>query len=651
MSSSRFRPEIDGLRAIAVLAVLAFHADLGLPGGFVGVDVFFVLSGFLITGLILDDLDDGTFSFAEFWERRVRRILPPLLCMLVGVLAIGYVVFLPLDLTELGKATCAQMAMAANVYAWKDTGYFAQGSKLRPLLHMWSLAVEEQFYLVMPVVMASTAKWSRKRIYACLALVATASFVTCVVGTAWRPVAAFFLLPTRMWELLVGGCLAFHRNRGTGAAAGEWLSGLGLAGIVTSMLVLREDRGFPGPAALAPTVATAMVILGNQPARSLVGRWLSARPLVWVGSISYALYLWHWPLLSFAHYICDNEAPRLVRLLALAVTFVLAIASLALVENPVRRRRVLVSRRSLFGSAALACFAVAAIGAVLWGTDGAPWRAPEVVALHQVPSHEGLIGAAHSESPMVPGRGPVYAIWGDSHASRLTELFDDLGRRHGVAGWSFMRIGGPPILGARTEWNTDLPARNEHVARDIERLGIRHVFLACRWSSYVEGFPRWRDGGGDTPLLYVKDRESRTRDSAFVLFRDGLELLCNRLTSAGCRVYLIVQPPDLDVDPVRSAFISKRTYGVVPGLVPEVSLADYRTRQARVNEVFDMLKGDRVTVLDGSERFFGPDGKGRAEIDGKLLYTDSHHLGIVGCEVLVGRSLDGIFAEIAAESP
>lgn len=227
----RYRPEIDGLRAIAVVAVVFYHAGLGFTGGFVGVDVFFVISGFLITSLILKDLAAGTFTLAGFWERRIRRIVPALTCLVLATLMAGWIVMLPADYAELGRSAFFQGLFAANVYFWRSSGYFDGAVEEKPLLHTWSLAVEEQFYFVFPLMMVGLVALPmfrrRGNLLSLFALCILLSLGVSIWGVSNRPVATFYLLPTRAWELLLGGFIALLPALRTGASANAGASGAG----------------------------------------------------------------------------------------------------------------------------------------------------------------------------------------------------------------------------------------------------------------------------------------------------------------------------------------------------------------------------------------------------------------------------------------
>ncbi|HYK43019.1 MAG TPA: acyltransferase, partial [Thermoanaerobaculia bacterium] len=316
-SSLSYRPEIDGLRGVAVVLVVLFHAGFGCPGGYVGVDVFFVISGFLITSLIWKDLEGERFTFARFWERRARRIVPALVAVVAATLFAGWFLLLPADYERLGRSAASQAVFAANVHFWLTGGYFAPAAAEQPLLHTWSLALEEQFYWIVPVALFlvfGARRFERRRSSMILAAIGcgiVSSFTLSVWGVAHHPSAAFYLLPTRAWELLLGSLVAFLPMRSQpsqGRAVRELAAIGGVALILLAAFGYRATTPFPGAAALAPCLGAALWIRSNgretsaSPAPTLAGSVLS-RPLpVFVGLASYSLYLWHWPFLAFARY-------------------------------------------------------------------------------------------------------------------------------------------------------------------------------------------------------------------------------------------------------------------------------------------------------------------------------------------------------------
>src|SRR5580704_1090978 len=336
-----YRPDIDGLRAVAVLLVVAFHTGIGkFRGGFVGVDVFFVISGFLISSVILAEISAGHFSIAAFYERRIRRIFPALVVMMFVTSFLAAKYFLPSELTDYAKSLLAATFSVSNFYFWRQSGYFDAPAALKPLLHTWSLAVEEQFYIVFPLFLVLIRKLFPERLRTAVVLFALASFVVSAYGAFYAPVSTFYMLHTRAWELLLGTIISLNilpdiksplwRNVAT-------IVGLGL--IVAAGVFYTSTTPFPGIAALAPCVGSALIISTGRSGSSVVGRALSLKPVVFIGLISYSLYLWHWPIIVFqgvGTFLVSGVSERVVKLAIIVASLIAGTISWKFVEIPFR---------------------------------------------------------------------------------------------------------------------------------------------------------------------------------------------------------------------------------------------------------------------------------------------------------------------------
>jgi peptidoglycan/LPS O-acetylase OafA/YrhL len=342
--ANQYRPDIDGLRAVAVLSVILYHMNSALiPGGFVGVDIFFVISGYLITLHILRDMDAGRFSLLDFYRRRVKRIAPVMLVVIAVVMLASLVVLRPEDTDKVGRTAFAALASLANVYFWlfEDTSYFAQASQEVPLLHLWSLGVEEQFYIFWPLVLMVAYQTIRGRHFlGILGLVSVLSFLLGEVLFLAEPAFVYYMLPTRAGELMLGALSAYLVTKKPdlrihGAVTGTAAIG-GVVLIVGSLTLLNEEVVFPGLNALPPTLGTAALILAGHYGNSLPVRLLTLRPLVYLGLISYSAYLWHWPLMAFARYAGVNF-DLVIGPGIFVATLLLASASYRWIERPTRR--------------------------------------------------------------------------------------------------------------------------------------------------------------------------------------------------------------------------------------------------------------------------------------------------------------------------
>ena len=394
-TQAKYRPDIDGLRAVAVSGVVLYHASPTLlPGGFLNVDVFFVISGFLITSILLDELGDGGVSLLKFYERRVRRLWPALLCVVLGTLAAGAVLLLPHELAQLGTATVATMLFASNVYFWMQTGYFAPAADSLPLLHTWSLAVEEQFYLLYPAVLMVLWRLAGRRLAAAVLLLVVVSFAVSAWASVARPGAAFFLAPFRAWELLSGAVLAMlPPARMSRPVIRHALSLIGLAAIALSFAALDKTAPVPGTGALPAVIGTAAVIAAGLGGHTTpAGRLLSWPPIVFIGLFSYPLYLWHWPALTFSRSMLGfSDDPAMIAL-AIAGALALATATYLWVEMPIRNRTVLKGRGQLWTAAGAATLATSAAALVIVARGGFVWPVEEatraLILANQARAHD-----------------------------------------------------------------------------------------------------------------------------------------------------------------------------------------------------------------------------------------------------------------------
>jgi peptidoglycan/LPS O-acetylase OafA/YrhL len=483
-----YRPDIDGLRAVAILAVLGFHAlPRFVPGGFVGVDVFFVISGFLITSLILEDLRAGQFSFLGFYERRIRRLFPALVVVLLATWLLGVLTLLPVELTALGKHILAAAAFAANILNFAEAGYFDAPAIAKPLLHMWSLGVEEQFYLLFPVLLV--ALWRYSRAWLLLALIGLASFALNIATIRDHPDFSFYLPLTRFWEFVAGALLATGLRppyagkvslpealqlvlRNAMAIAG--------AGLIALSIAITTHHAFPGWKAILPVAGTAMIIAAGQGA--WINRKVLANPtMVFIGLISYPLYLWHWPLIVTGRTIMrgmPNAHERTTALVAVALAVVLAIVTYKYIETPIRRRQGFFARpRTALLAGGLA--ATALLGLVTVQSQGFLFAYP--------PAVQALLGpqrVAEAAAHNAPNEaGPLVVTYGDSHSGHLLPGLSDLQRSQ-----PFRLVSVRWHLCAPTgDVPTDSPACRDVTAgnaRQFESLKPDIVIIAAYWSRY-----------------------------------------------------------------------------------------------------------------------------------------------------------------------
>lgn len=348
----KYRREIDGLRALAVLPVILFHAGFEtFSGGFVGVDIFFVISGYLITTIILAELEQGKFSIVNFYERRARRILPALFMVMLVCIPFAWFWLLPSDMKDFSQSLVAVSVFASNILFWRESGYFDTAAELKPLLHTWSLAVEEQYYVLFPLFLMLFWKLGKRWILVTLGLVFLASLAVAQWGLTLKPAAAFFLLPTRGWELLIGAFAAFYLSKANrkdfGKALSEAAGWLGVALIMYAVFAFSKSTPFPGFYALVPTIGTVLIILFATQ-RTTVGKFVGNKAFVGIGLISYSAYLWHQPLFAFARHKGFSDGSEYVFWFLSVLALIFAFLSWRYVESPFRSRKA-ICRKKVFG--------------------------------------------------------------------------------------------------------------------------------------------------------------------------------------------------------------------------------------------------------------------------------------------------------------
>ncbi|HYP89923.1 MAG TPA: acyltransferase family protein [Polyangiaceae bacterium] len=495
----RHRDDIDGLRAIAVLSVILFHAGVpGFGGGYVGVDVFFVISGYLISGILLREQDAGRISLASFYERRVRRIFPALFVMFFVTSVVGYCLLLPPLFKAFGRSLVAATLFVSNVLYYSESGYFDAPSEAKPLLHTWSLGVEEQFYIFFPLYVAVVWKYLRGRAVVLTALVTAVSFAASIWGVTRFPKATFFLAPTRAGELLLGALIAMAAfPAAKQRVTREGLTLLGVALILVAVVAFSATDPFPGWRSLVPCVGAALLMHGGQLGTTLTAQALASRPFKFVGQISYSLYLWHWPVLMLAKYWAIRELSSLETATVLLLAGLLSVASWRWVERPFRERRTL-TRATLFALAGGLMAAFVAVGAWIDRGQGLPGRLKLADQILMVRGHDGRcskdVGAACSiGKPSTDA--PTFAVWGDSHAQAAYSAIDAAARAVGAHGMFFGRGGCPPILGVvklepeRTALdNEECTQQNRLAFEQIAAAGaVTRVLLVSRWPYFLNG--------------------------------------------------------------------------------------------------------------------------------------------------------------------
>jgi peptidoglycan/LPS O-acetylase OafA/YrhL len=444
--SAKYRPDVDGLRAIAVLAVLFYHLDFKTtPFGYVGVDVFYVISGYLITSLIVKDLEAGKFSISSFYERRIRRIFPALFTVLAFCILAASALFAPPEFTRFGKSLLTTTLFASNFYFWHSalpTGYFDTQVFALPLLHTWSLAVEEQFYVCFPLTLYLLFRYAKRNVAVWLAVLSAASFGLNLWTTQHNPIVAFYWIAPRAWELLVGALLALKaipllRNRVLREIAGV----LGLVMILVAITFQHKAIPFPGVFVLLPCLGAWLVIYAGEADPTLANRILSLRPIVFIGVLSYSLYLWHWPLIVFGQHLPFLLSGRALTIFVLFSSLALSLLSFEFIERPFRGGGSKFSRRQVFALGFAATIATSVFGLIAYRTNGLWQRydphTRQIIAtnLARIDDFDSRCGNFRTEvhgmndikfcyhGPELPHK---ILFWGDSHVEQLHPVIEDL---------------------------------------------------------------------------------------------------------------------------------------------------------------------------------------------------------------------------------
>jgi peptidoglycan/LPS O-acetylase OafA/YrhL len=490
-----YRPDIDGLRAIAVLLVVIYHAfPEALPGGFIGVDIFFVISGFLITGIIARELEQQRFSLVAFYNRRIRRIFPALIVVLCAALVLGWLWMLPAAYAQLSSDVFASAAFLSNIALWLQSGYFDIESSKKPLLHLWSLGIEEQFYLFWPLLLMLAARL-RLNLLAVAAVIAAASFVLNVALIGSDPVATFYLPFTRAWELLAGAAMACGWNQISQTnRASNLRAGAGLLLIAAAAGVLDTHSAFPGWWAVLPVAGSALLL--SAPAAWGCRHVLASQSLVRIGLISYPLYLWHWPLLVFFGIIKFAPLTLIERGLIVGLSLALAWLTYRFVESPFRFGRPSLLRVLSLGSGMVL---VAAAGGVIVRGGGFDFRLPpEIREMTSVPTqssqwrvHQCLLDLSHemtfADSCVDQGRRPLVLVWGDSTAGALLPGLRKAQQTRAFGIAQFTSSSCIPALNTDVAGTPNCRAINDKILSLAREIKPDIVLLHSTWDRYLDG--------------------------------------------------------------------------------------------------------------------------------------------------------------------
>lgn len=643
LSAIRYQPHIDGLRALAVLAVIFHHIGnwAGLRGGYVGVDVFFVISGFLITSILKTELETGRFTFGSFYRRRITRLAPAYFTVLLVTTVVGVLLMLPAELMSYADSMMASSLFLANVHMWKEVGgYFGVNADTTPLLHLWSLAVEEQFYLAWPTVLLTCHRvFGRRTTTGLIVLTVAAGLIVSQWGVERFPAAAYYLLPTRFFELAVGASLAYLPSPSSTPASRSTFSMVGLCLVLYAAFAYGDETSFPGCAALAPVIGTAMLIRWSE--GTPLGSLLSVSAMTAIGRISYPAYLWHWPIIAFLH-LQDIQMNIFVGIGVVGATFLLSALTYRLIEVPARQFTSFPARTVLFAGAILPIAVSICVASGINLAKGFPSRFHETLnrksdALAAFPSKlRGLCNEGPPSQPVsaencILGRtngGVDFLLVGDSHANHFTGFMDELAKHASLRGYDMTRSNTPFLADVTLQipneprYNLDFSLRNTFIADHLRKNRYGAIVLGGAWADF---YNRGIVHGG----VNGEDRSGFERG-----MREALKLA----TGASDDVVVITSIPRLP-DGLFDCPLRRERFAL--SLDCRSPAAKHRNEVAGVSAVFQRLSLEFPDVRWlQADRLLCDMDYCQTEMDGLPLYKDDGHLNDVGSRLLARKWLE-----------
>ena len=660
IKSAAYRPDIDGLRAIAIIAVVFYHAGFaGFPGGFVGVDVFFVISGYLITTQLFNEAHaTGSVNLRAFYARRVRRLMPAALVVLATTLLLG-AIFMPpgSDMQRsLARSALTVAYFGSNFFFFNNTeGYFDDPTFSMPLLHTWSLAIEEQYYLIWPLLMLLLFNVSksvpaernmRQRVLWVLGAMLAGSLLLCIGMTPDHPNFSFYLLPTRVWEFALGGMIGIAGSNGYAQLkkSGELLAGAGIALILYSVATLSHNTPFPGRAAILPVAGAAMLIVGMT-ANPLgwVRSALSARPVVAIGILSYSWYLWHWPLLSIYRIVNLGDQHILGNAVAVILALALAWLTFVLIERPIRmyRRWGFGSVKStlLIGlgmSLATALFAVSLLGWYKYQKTAEAYRPYVFARADKSPYRKKCSVAQHlpvdlltrAECVHGPNKNrPDILLWGDSHADHLMPMLIE-GLPENTVSQVTMQ-GCVPIISYEAQAPStpkSCAGFNQRMLKDIATLqqqGLKGVVISARWPIYL-----WKQSISRSDSIDSPPPDAHKLAQARAAMQAGFAATLETLQRTGVKVVVVAPTPELVYPAPDCLALREESHCNVPRRLADEYLKD--TTQALAEVTARYPNARFVELMD----FFCDSETCHARRNGEILYYDDDHLTATAARAL-----------------
>lgn len=654
-----YRADLDGIRAIAVLIVILFHFGIGgFSGGYIGVDVFFVLSGYLISSVIFGQLETGKFGFIHFYFRRIRRLFPVYVVVMLVSFALAFKFMLPTDFADFGKGLVASTVYLSNILFYLEAGYFDTASHLKPLLHTWSLSVEEQFYVVFPLLAWLVASLSRRSLFGLFSLLTLVSFGLAVLYIEHNASAVFFLYPFRAWEMFLGTLLATQVIPTLNWRAGNTaLSLLGLALILLPSAAYDASTLFPGLSALPPCLGTVLLIYAGSGHTGWVQQILSMKIPVFLGKISYSLYLWHWPVFVFYIYNKPDGTDAVDVALMMLVTFAASVLTWKYVETPFRHGLVKFSDKhtSVFIGTALVSAVFVALGFWVYKGGGMPGRLDPATAQFAKAASD-LFGefdrCEERNNSYFPGVAyckigdPLNAerytlLWGDSHSGAIKPAIEALldgSSRQVLNVWDG---GCPPVFGLDKDETVSSRAidelcfqRNQAVKNLLESdTRIDAVVLTGRWSYYLHNGGIGTDAHNKIKIWPQGESPDSVADSGAYLMQ-GLRNTISQLNQRGLKVFVVEQPPEFPNYAARTLAIGLMNGSVsLDQSVPKYAEMNYREvdlRQSRMQAFLAELEAHGEISVLRTHHFFCRANHCSAMLDNVPAYFDNNHISAYG---------------------
>lgn len=646
----KYRPEIDGLRTLAVLAVIFNHLQaLRMDGGFIGVDIFFVISGYLMGSIVLREIDEERFSLKSFCLRRLKRLYPALIIVLIATTIAAYFILLPPDLEAYSNSLITSLFACSNVYFWKTTNYFSGSAEFLPLLHTWSLSVEEQFYFLFPVFSLLLFKFRIHNRLLIFSILFSASLFLSIYAARDYPVPNYFSLPTRAWEMTAGVLIAIKRPK----LGSHVLLKIGVIFLlILPIFFYDKNTTFPGIMALLPVIATGLFICVDwKKGASLVDDFFMHPLTVYLGKISYPMYLWHWPLISFANHLFIEKTLVVIAAI-LFINVILSIITYELVEK--RIKHLAINTRSsvnrfLFLTAGTTV--AITIIALTFKTNDGLWNRysgdikkaydrsydntkPSLDLSLLKPSDK----AAAAENFRLVGKEGTkkkFFLVGDSHAKSFAPLISELAHEYGCSGYVILRDASTLVPNVYTESKKYNLAYYVNVFDYIKQSKVENIILISRWATYTKG-----NSSGQLRLLATEEGGGSVGE-ALHDFKKNLSILMKDLENHGKNVYIVNQVPEQEYEVPR-----KLAHSIAEGKTNSLLGVSYKNRQERagdINSFINTLESEKVNVIDSDKLMFSGE-YCRVQINGYAYYFDDNHLTYAGTK-LFEKELRVIFIE------